>query len=396
MGRTENRTGLTAVEVAKIKPPASGRIYHYDDEEKRLAIAVQASGTKSWKFIYSFRGRLRVFSIGKYEDFTIKLARDKARRLGGQVADGRDPASERKAERDADTFGALATRYLVRAKKVNKAWQHFEYLLDKYVLKKWRHRPANMIKRGDVIALLEPLEDRWALHNQVRSAVHAVFAFGEEVDVITANPVRGTKPMETVERDRTLSDAELIDVWMALDMVPDPIGRILKIMALTGQRGNEIRHMRREDIKNGWWEMPGLPVEDWPGTKNKSDHKIWLSAPVAELIEANVKHALHSGAVFPPVSRQRLANAMTKIRKSLDIPRVTPHDLRRTFASTVTRIGFPEELMDRVINHHKRGPYNKHRYEKENRIVMEAVAAKLMAIISGTNSEAANVVEFRK
>ena len=136
-----NRDGLTAFRIARIEPPARGRIYVYDAEEKRLAVAVQASGTKSWKFIYNFRGRTRVFSIGKYEDFTVKAARDKARRLGGQVADGRDPASERREERNADTFGKLAARYLARAKTVNKAWQHTKYCLDAHVLKKWRHRP---------------------------------------------------------------------------------------------------------------------------------------------------------------------------------------------------------------------------------------------------------------
>jgi integrase len=253
MDRTENRRGLTAFQIAKIKPPAEGRIYVYDDEEKRLAVAVQASGTKSWKFIYSFRGRLRVFSIGKYEDFTLKTARDKARILGGQVADGRDPASERIEERNADTFGALAARYLARAKTVNKSWEESEYRLDKYVLKKWRHRPVNMIRRPDVRELLEPLEDKPALFNLVRSTVMAVFSFGVEAEAVAANPVRDVKPKETVERDRTLSDAEITDVWLALDMVPDPIGTILKIMLLTGQRGNEVRYMRRADIKNGWW-----------------------------------------------------------------------------------------------------------------------------------------------
>jgi integrase len=392
MDRTENRRGLTAFQIAKIKPPARGRIYHYDDEEKRLALAVQASGTKSWKFIYNFRDRTRVFSIGKYEDFTVKLARDKASILGGQVADGRDPASERREERNADTFGALAARYLARAKTVNKRSDHPEYLLDTYVLKKWRHRPARAIKRADVRELLEPLVDRWALHNDVRSAVMAVFSYGVDFEVVEANPVRDVKPMETVERERTLSDAELIDVWMALDMVPDPVGRILKIMCLTGQRGNEVRHMRRADIKNGFWGMQGKAIEDWPGTKNRRDHKAWLSAPVRELIGEGA-----AGAVFPPVSRQRVANAMAKIWKSMNMPRATPHDMRRTFATTAGRLGFPDALIHRVLNHSPgKLRYNQHKYEQESRKLLEAVAVKLLAIISGTDVEADNVVEFRK
>ena len=296
----------------------------------------------------------------------------------------------------------LAARYLARAKTVNKAWQHTKYCLDAHVLKKWKHRPANMIRRADVRELLEPLENRWALHNDVRSAVMAVFSYGVEFEVVAANPVRDVKPMETVVRKRTLSDAELTDVWMALDVVPDPIGIILKIMLLTGQRGNEVRHMRREDHPKrivGNVRREGIEI----GLEQRTacDHKIWLSAPVTELIgESTVTNVtVESGAVFPQVSRQRLANPMAKICKSLGLPRATPHDMRRTFATTAARLGFPDALIHRVLNHTPgklSQTYNQHKYEQESRRLMEAVANKLMAIVTGTDVEADNVVEFRK
>ena len=210
-----------------------------------------------------------------------------------------------------------------------------------------------MIRRADVRELLEPLENRWALHNDVRSAVMAVFSYGVEFEVVAANPVRDVKPMETVVRKRTLSDAELTDVWMALDVVPDPIGIILKIMLLTGQRGNEVRHMRREDLRNGFWRNVRREGIELAGTKNGLDHKIWLSAPVTELIGSSTvtNVTVEAGAVFPQVSRQRLANPMAKICKSLGLPRATPHDMRRTFATTAARLGFPDALIHRVLNH---------------------------------------------
>jgi integrase len=142
--------------------------------------------------------------------------------------------------------------------------------------------------------------------------------------------------------------------------------------------------------------MPGEEIEEpyWPGTKNSRANKIWLSAPVRELVGEGA-----AGAVFPPVSRQRLANPMAKIWKSMDMPRATPHDLRRTFATTAARLGFPDALIHRVLNHTPgklSRIYNQHKYEQESRKLMDAVAAKLLGIISGTDVEADNVVEFRK
>jgi hypothetical protein len=38
--------------------------------------------------------------------------------------------------------------------------------------------------------------------------------------------------------------------------------------------------MRREHISaDGFWQMPGKPVGDWPGTKNGRDHRVALSEP---------------------------------------------------------------------------------------------------------------------
>ena len=78
-------------------------------------------------------------------------------------------------------------------------------------------------------------------------------------------------------------------------------------------------------------------------------------------------------------------------------PRATPHDMRRTFATTAARLGFPDALIHRVLNHPGKvvETYNQHKYEQESRRLMEAVANKLTAIVTGTDVDD-NVVEFRK
>jgi hypothetical protein len=77
------------------------------------------------------------------------------------------------------------------------------------------------------------------------------------------------------------------------------------------------------------------------------------------------------------------------------VPRATPHDLRRTFSTTVTSLGFGTGAMNRVTNHKEGGiasVYDRHQYADENKRVMESVASRLLALAEGTVT--ANVLTF--
>ena len=66
--------------------------------------------------------------------------------------------------------------------------------------------------------------------------------------------------------------------------------------------------------------------------------------------------------------------------------KVTPHDLRRTFCSKVTALGFGRDAMNRVTNHKDGGiadVYDRHRYADENKTILETVAQHIVAIAEG-------------
>ena len=109
-----------------------------------------------------------------------------------------------------------------------------------------------------------------------------------------------------------------------------------------------------------------------------------------------------TGFVFPSERRgvrvKRLDAAMRKICAALQVERATPHDLRRTFSSKLTALGFGRDAMNRVTNHKEGGiasVYDRYQYEAENKTIMEAVASHVMTLAKGkevTN----NVVRFNK
>ena len=318
-----------------------------------LALRVQPTGGKSYYCVYSRHGRPRWYRIGNAGAIGLSDARTMAAEVMLAVARGSDPAAERRAERSAGTFGELATAYVEQyAKKHNKSWKQAARLVERYATERWSKLPAASITRSDVKDLLAKLKP--ILANQVLAAISAVFSWGVREEHVTENPCRGIKRNETQSRERILAESEIPTFWKALDGAADPItSTALKLVLLTGQRPGEVCAMQVEHLKDGqWWELPGKPSDGWPGTKNGKGHRVALSAPVRALIAEMIDD--DKGFVFqhqPGVPLQRLDQRMRDIVSKLAIEPVTPHDLRRTFASTVASLGFGRQAIDRLLNH---------------------------------------------
>jgi len=352
---------------------------------------IRPSGHECWYFRYSLHNRVRWFRIGQV---TLTQARKIAAELRFEVAQGRDPQSERLAQREAGTFGELYQRYLEKqAKPHRKSWRQSDYLVRRHLLPAWGRLSVRSIAKRDVLAALDRI-DSYSTATQTWLAASAVFAFGVKREVIEANPCTGIEREKSRARSRVLGDGELALIWPHLTPT-------LKVILLTGQRPGEVATMRREHVvDNHWWQMPGQPESDsdgntfWPGTKNGQDHRVFLVEPVREIIENQVP--LGPGFIF---KRERLSRTMRSICKKLGITDlVRPHDLRRTFATCCARLGVDDKTIARILNHVDRSVtkvhYVHHRYEREDAAAMERVAAHIVAVAEGRR-ETGNVVPMR-
>jgi integrase len=184
-----------------------------------------------------------------------------------QVAEGKDPQAEKKAQRALGTFEELASQYVEQyARKNNKSWEQAAALVRKHLLPRWGKLRATDISRADVKTLIRSIQAP-AVANQVLASASAIFtwAIKEEVGGIEENPCRLVDRNETRSRERVLSDSELPRFWQAFGEA-GLAGTALKLVLLTGQRPGEVSHMRAEHIESGWWTMPGEPVPalSWP------------------------------------------------------------------------------------------------------------------------------------
>ena len=145
--------------------------------------------------------------------------------------------------------------------------------------------------------------------------------------------------------------------------------------------------MQRDHIVDGFWQMPGKPVGDWPGTKNGRDHRVALSESALTLIE---------GHLAAKNSYNRSSKLLKTLVAELGIERATPHDLRRTCLTTITRLGFGRDAMDRIANHKTQSVtdvYDRHGYAEEDKRIMAAVARHVLSVIGETGKT--NVVALR-
>jgi integrase len=124
---------------------------------------------------------------------------------------------------------------------------------------------------------------------------------------------------------------------------------------------------------------------DWPGTKNGRNHRVALSGPTQELIDQHLAE-----------KSSRSSGLLKKLVADLKLKRATPHDLRRTCLTWLTRLGFGRDAMDRVANHRTSSVtdvYDRHGYAEEDKRIMSAVARHILGIIEGTGTS--NVVSLR-
>lgn len=391
---------LSDIFIKKLKPQARTFLI-WDTYQRGLAAQVQATGHKSYKCIYAFHGRPRWFTIGSTAAVGLADARKLASRIMFQVAEGKDPAAERRAERSKGTFEELATQYVEEhAKRRNRSWKQADALVRRHLIPKWAKLQAADISRSDVKAMMARIVAP-IVANQVLAAASAIFswALAEEVGGVKVNPCQRVGRNPARSRERILSDSEIPKFWAAFDSAGLVRSAALKMILLTGQRPGEVIHMRREHIEDGWWTLPGKPVPafGWPGTKNGESHRVWLPAPAQALLS----EMDGTGFVFAGPRGSAIDNldvGMRAICSELGVERATPHDLRRTHGTTIASLGFGRDAMNRVQNHKEGGiasVYDRYQYSEENMRIMEAVAAHIMSLVEGSPGDA-NVIQFGK
>jgi integrase len=419
------------IESAPAKP---GRQEIPDGLLVGLYLVVQPSGAKSFAVRYRYAGQPRKLTLGAFPSISLEAARD----IGGKelraAAEGRDPATEKQsAKGDAkkaaaeeirgrrDLFENVAREFIERhAMKSTRetSWRETARILGLRpdadgklveiggdVIPAWKGRRIQDITKRDVITLLDSVRDRApVMANRTLAAIRKLFNWCLARDVIQVSPCTLIEPPAPERsRDRILSDDELRLVWNAAEGDGWPFRELIKMLILTGQRLSEVGGMRWEeiDLEGKLWTLPAERV------KNGERHEVPLSDAAAEILTALPRIKTTMGFVFTTRrdaavsgfsrAKDRL-DAAAKAAARKDIEHWTFHDLRRTMASGMARIGIQLPVIEKVLNHSSGsfrgvvGVYQRHTFADEKRAALDAWASFVHSTVS--NQQPANVVSL--
>src|SRR5262249_4050893 len=211
-----------------------------------FGLMVTPLGHRSYVAQYRARGQSRRYTIGNAAKIELDVARKRAIKIHGQVAGGEDPALEKRKAVEAaqHTLKAVCENYLHREGGKLRTTDKRRATLERLVFPKLGDRQIEDIKRSDINALLDDVEDTRgaAMADQVLALLRRIFNWHAIRDDRFRTPiVRGMarrKP-EDHERSRVLSDDELRAVWTTAERYPGPWGQFVRFLLLTAARQTE-------------------------------------------------------------------------------------------------------------------------------------------------------------
>lgn len=400
-------TNLSISIVKSAKPKEME--YLLSDGRQGLYLRVLPTGAKSWLYKYKIDGKARKLSLGQFPEIGLADARDKhaaARLLVRKGIDPAEPVSKHVEPDEHLSVKCLSELYIEGSSHLaaNTLAETIR-TLNKYVLPAIGSRPANSIRRPDAISLVEKYSNTPGQARAIMKISRAMFTFALHREIVDFNPfaqVTAAVPaIKARAKTRALSDEEIQHIWASLLKQKDPRSlatrRALIMILVTAQRPEEVTEMAFGEIsigvsnkircklcrRCGWWTIP------WQRLKTREvrqeDQKIYLTPLALQLIDSGASANL----VFPnfkgiSITRKALSHYVRN-HESFGLARWTPHDLRRTAATGLSRLGCSDEIIDAILNHAKKGVigvYNQNKYEKEKEEWLTIWADHLLTITS--------------
>lgn len=372
--------------LRKLKPPVEREDFR-DRGTRGLQLRSSPSGVKTFSFVFRLGSKMGRATLGRHPDVDLKFARTKADEFRKLVSQGIDPRSEKRTKRRLQemTVELMVHEFIqTYAKPKNSSWKQAESNLRLYLSNFYGTQPISEVTRADIHQVLDDLiaRDKQTAANRALAHIRKFFGWLVERGYLNHSPADHIKPRhKESERDRVLSDAEIKAIWDAAEAMSGPYSAWLKLLLLCGQRRVETASMRRSQIIDGSWHLSATD------TKNKQPHIIPLPNQaqrlIDQLIEKEGNFLIKSGR-----NGDRPVNGFSKAKLQMDrlsgVENWKFHDLRRTVATNLTKLGIDRLILQKIINHSERGVtqiYDRYSYMDEKREALQKWADRLDDIV---------------
>ncbi len=407
---------LTKRNIDALKP-AAARFTAWDTDLKGFGLRITPGGERVYVLKYRIAGEQRWFTIGRHgSPWTPDEAREEAKRLIGDVAKKIDPAAQRRADREAMTFGALCDLYLAEgvahkkpstiAADKGRIEHHLKPLLGrKHVLAIGRDDIERLlvdVKSGKTKAAAPEKRRPGTLPRggtgvaaQCVTLAATILKFAIDRKMRDDNPATGVKKPPVRKLQRFLAEAELGKLADALKAYVDGGGNVypaaaIRLLALTGARRSEILNLkwREVDFDRGVLVLPDSKT----GAK-----LIHLSPPAIDILNKLPRLDTHEfviagGRKGKPY--QGLNAIWEDVRAIAGLPDVRLHDLRHTFASIGAGASLGLPIIGKLLGHTQAQTTARYAHLADDplRKASDTIGSTIAAAMGGDGKDNARIV----
>ncbi|MBN8815820.1 MAG: tyrosine-type recombinase/integrase [Sphingomonas sp.] len=357
---------LTYIQINAAKPRA--KAWNLSDSQN-LYLVIQPNGSKLWRFNYRFLDKQKKLHLGGWP--TISLAEARARRdeAKKKIAEGIDPALEKKRARiaakyaAANTFQAVAEEWLIKCERDGLApvtVDKIRWLLAKaYPL--IGTIPIAQITPHEALAVLRKVEATGAYESarRMRSVLSRVFRYGVATvrcDKDVAADLRGAIAVPKVKHFAAITRPS--EVGALLRAIDGYTGHKVTVMAMRLSphvllRPGELRQAEWTDIdfEEAIWFIPAERM------KMRRPHRVPLSRQVIEMLKELHEHTHWWKYLFPCLGKPRKAMSENAVNQGLrklgyTTDQMTAHGFRAMAATLLNEMGeWNPDAIERQLAH---------------------------------------------
>jgi integrase len=380
------RIRLTKGAIDALPTPSSDLVY-WDAGFPGFGVKVTPKGRKVFVVLYRTGGasKLRKYTIGPYGRVTLHQARVAAQRVFAAKVEGRDPAAEkREAKRRlvADRVEDLLESFITQRLSQNRSAGEVARLLRREVGKAWTGKSIHEISKRDVVEVISTVEQRGApvAANKTLKSIKTFLRWCVGRAVLDQSPAEGVPlPTKEVARDHVLDDHELIQVIFAARKIGGPYGGIVELLALTGQRREEVARLTWQelDLQQRVWTIPKSR------TKNAKAHVVHLSEQSIDVLKGANRQGPLVFSLLGTNPFQEFSRAKSALDQLSGVSAWRLHDLRRTCVSGMARLGIAPHVADKILNHQSgtisgvAAVYQRHEFLVERQVALDLWGAHI-------------------
>ncbi|MBW5640398.1 DUF4102 domain-containing protein [Klebsiella pneumoniae] len=347
-----------------------------------LNVRISQAGKITFFYRYRWQGKPVKINVGDYPAMSIAQARDRRQQFRAWLTEGKDPREQAKLERisrqDAlsveEAFNYWIERHCIANNLTNTTY--YQSVFAKHISVQMKGVKVDNSTRRHWTELFDSIESRVMAHYML-SLCKRAFRFCFNRGVISTNPLDGLIPTDVGQKPkistRRLSDEELRTVyqWLKNHMSIESVF-LVKFIMLTGCRTGEIRQSKRSwfQLDECEWTVPAKIYKTRVNTRRGlPDAAVNLVKSHLEMI--GTKHLVTSqrrvdGEILDkPVQGPVASNYARSIWSGANMQEWSMHDLRRTIATTLSELGAPPHVIEKILGHQMVGVmahYNLHDY----------------------------------